>query len=61
MRHFWILACLSIAFVSCQKKWEQKYVEEAKKRLAANSNYDMTIDNLLMKMWEEINEKYSRR
>jgi len=32
-----------------------KYVEEAKKRLMANSNYDMTIDNLLMKMWEEIN------
>lgn len=37
-----------------------KYVEEAKKRLIANSNYDMTIDNLLIKMWEEINEKYSR-
>lgn len=32
-----------------------KYVEEAKKRLNANSNYDMTIDNLLMKMWNEIN------
>lgn len=38
-----------------------KYVEEAKTRLNSNSNYDMTIDNLLMKMWEEINEKYSRR
>lgn len=37
-----------------------KYIEEAKKRLLANSNYDMTIDNLLMKMWEEINEKYYR-
>ena len=37
-----------------------KYVEEAKRRLNSNSNYDMTIDNLLMKMWEEINEKYSR-
>lgn len=37
-----------------------KYVEEAKKRLIANSNYDMTIDYLLIKMWEEINEKYSR-
>ena len=37
-----------------------KYVEEAKKRIISNSNYDMTIDNLLMKMWEEINEKYSR-
>lgn len=38
-----------------------KYVEEVKKRLLANSNYDMCIDYLLMKLWEEINEKYSRR
>lgn len=37
-----------------------QYVEETKKRLNFNSNYDMTIDRLLMKMWEEINEKYSR-
>lgn len=36
------------------------YVEEVKKRLLANSNYDMCIDYLLMKMWEEMNEKYSR-
>lgn len=37
-----------------------KYVEEAKRRLIANSNYDMIVDNLLMKLWEEINEEYSR-
>ena len=37
-----------------------QYVEETKRRLLANSNYDMSIDNLLMKMWEEINEKYNR-
>ena len=37
-----------------------KYVEEAKTRLSLNSNYDMTIDNMLIKMWEEVNEKYSR-
>ncbi|MFR0822464.1 MAG: DNA polymerase III subunit delta' [Clostridia bacterium] len=36
------------------------YVEETKKRLLANSNYDMSVDNLLMKMWEEVNEKYNR-
>lgn len=35
-------------------------VEEVKKRLLSNSNYDMCIDYLLMKLWEEINEKYSR-
>lgn len=33
------------------------YVEETKKRILSNSNYDMCIDFLLMKMWEEINEK----
>lgn len=37
-----------------------KIVEETKKRLLSNSNFDMTIDNLLIKMWEEVNEKYSR-
>ena len=29
-------------------------VEETKKRLKANSNYNMTIDNLIMTIWEEI-------
>jgi len=37
-----------------------KLVEEAKKRLLSNSNFDMTIDNLLIKMWEEVNEEYNR-
>lgn len=37
-----------------------KFVEETKKRINANSNYDMCIDYLLMKLWEEINEKHSR-
>lgn len=32
-----------------------KIVEETKDRLKKNSNYDMTIDNLLLKVWEEIN------
>ena len=30
-------------------------VEETKERLKRNSNYDMTIDNLLLKIWEEVN------
>lgn len=33
------------------------YVEETKKRILANSNYDMCIDFLLMKMWEKVNAK----
>ena len=35
-------------------------VEETKKRLKANSNYDMCIDNLLFNIWEEVNEKNNR-
>ena len=37
-----------------------KFAEETKKRLISNSNYDMCIDNLLIKSWEEFNEKYNR-
>ena len=36
-------------------------VEEVKKRLIANSNYDMSIDYLLMNMWKEINSERSSR
>ena len=41
-------------------KQNQKYlnciniVEDTKKRLKANSNYNMTIDNMIMTIWEEI-------
>ena len=35
-------------------------VEQAKKTLKGNSNFDMCIDNLLLSIWEEINEKHSR-
>lgn len=37
-----------------------KYVEDTKRRLNQNANYDMTIDYLLIRIWEEINEKHSR-
>ena len=30
-------------------------VENTKKRLKQNANYDMSIDNMLFNMWEEIN------
>jgi len=32
-----------------------QYVEETKKRLLANSNYDMCIDYLLMNLWKKMN------
>lgn len=28
------------------------YVEEAKQRLKANGNFDMSLDNLILKIWE---------
>lgn len=34
-------------------------VEQTKKRLSSNANFDMCIDNLLMKIWEEFHEKNS--
>lgn len=30
-------------------------IEEAKRKILSNANYDMTIDDLLLKLWEEIN------
>lgn len=45
---------------------EEKYinsieiVETTKKRLSSNANYDMCIDNLLLKIWEEFHESYNR-
>lgn len=32
-----------------------KFVNECSSRLKSNSNFDMSIDNLLFKMWEELN------
>lgn len=43
-----------------QKRNAIYYVEDTKQRLLSNSNYDMTIDYLWIRIWEEIHEKYSR-
>ena len=37
-----------------------KIIEETKKRLTANSNFDMCIDYMLFNIWEEVNEKNYR-
>lgn len=37
-----------------------KYVNKCLARLRANCNFDMSIDNMLFGMWEEINEGSSR-
>ncbi len=35
-------------------------VEKTKKELKSNGNFEMCMDNLLLSLWEEINEKHSR-
>jgi len=35
-------------------------IEEAKNRLKQNGNLEMTIDNMLLSIWEEIHENHSR-
>lgn len=56
----------TLFFKKMQVNKEQKYanameyVENAKIKLINNNNFDMTIDNMLINIWEEINEKYNR-
>lgn len=57
-----ILEYINIIFFDLVNK-NQKYeylkcmeiIEDTKARLSRNSNYDMTIDRMLMKAWEEVN------
>ena len=35
-------------------------VEETKRRIKANSNYNMCVDFMLFGIWGEVNEEYSR-
>lgn len=37
------------------------YIQETINHLKSNSNYDMSIDYMLFKIWEEVNENNSRR
>ena len=57
-----ILDYMNIVFINLAKKYN-KYaqcidiVEETKKRLQSNANYDMCIDNLLLNLYERTNNK----
>lgn len=37
-----------------------KIIEEVRQRIKGNSNFDMNIDHLIFKIWEEINEDSNR-
>lgn len=45
----------NIRYVKCVE-----IIEDTKKRIKANSNYDMCIDNMIFNIWGEINEKNNR-
>lgn len=55
-----ILDYMNVVFINLAKK-SSKYVncigiiEDTKKRLKSNANYDMCIDNMLFGLWEEVN------
>lgn len=57
---FDILDYMNIVLINLAKK-SSKYakciqiVEDTKKRLQSNANYDMCIDNMLFRLWEEVN------
>lgn len=55
-----ILDYMNIVFINLATK-SSKYanciniVENTKKRLQSNANYDMCIDNMLLNLWEQVN------
>ena len=57
---FEILDYINIILLDLAKK-SSKYamciniVEDTKRRLQSNANYDMSIDNMLLKLWEQVN------
>lgn len=55
-----ILDYINIILINLAQK-SNKYanciniVEDTKKRLRVNANYDMSIDNMLLNLWEQVN------
>lgn len=57
---FEMLDYMNIVFINLARKSNRyanciKIVEDTKKRLQSNANYDMSIDNMLLKLWEQVN------
>ena len=55
-----VLDYINIILINLARK-SNKYanciniIEETKKRLRSNANYDMCIDNMLLNLWEQVN------
>jgi DNA polymerase-3 subunit delta' len=55
-----ILDYINVVLIELAKKYNKyanciQIVENTKKRLQSNANYDMSIDNMLFKLWESVN------
>jgi len=63
MKRFWIPICLSILFVSCQKTWEQKCIEEAKEftmTCPRNIGDDIWLDSVVFNSATKTLIRYNR-
>lgn len=49
------IVCIHLAIKSNKYANCIKIIEETKMRLKSNSNYDMSIDNMLLNLWEKVN------
>lgn len=57
----YIIVCLYAKSTQNEKYLDCiKYVNKCLARLRVNSNFDMSVDDMLFKMWEEINESSNR-
>ena len=57
----YLIVCLYSKYTEDKKMIDCiKYVNECSERLRANSNFDMSVDNMLIKIWEELNENSNR-
>ena len=58
--------CIVLLFNLGKKEKNIKYfncikiIEETINKIKSNSNFDMSIDNMLFKLWEEVNEENCR-
>ena len=55
-----ILDYMNVVFINLAKKINKyayciEIIEETKRRLKSNANYDMSIDNMLLNLWEQVN------
>ena len=58
----YVIVCLFSRYEEDEKYIDCiKYVQKAEERLRANSNFDMSLDNMLIEIWEELNESSNRR